>query len=70
MMKLIQNSKGVTFVEGWGMPLVEALTMKAPVLASDIFALRESGNNLAYYIDPTDTIKWKSSIEKLMLTKI
>ncbi|MDR1461499.1 MAG: glycosyltransferase family 4 protein [Campylobacteraceae bacterium] len=68
MASIIKNSKGVlfpAFVEGWGMPLVEALTMKVPVLAADIFALRESGNNLAYYIDPVDTMKWKNAIEKL-----
>jgi glycosyltransferase involved in cell wall biosynthesis len=69
MATLIRNSRGVlfsTFVEGWGMPLVEALAMKVPVLASNISSLKESGNNLAYYIDPIDAIGWKNAIEKLI----
>jgi glycosyltransferase involved in cell wall biosynthesis len=68
MVSLIKNSKGVlfpSFVEGWGMPLVEAMVMNVPVLASDIPALREAGQGLAEYIDPTDTISWRNAIEKL-----
>lgn len=68
MVSLIKNSKGAlfpTFVEGWGMPLVEAMSMKVPMLAADIPALREAGQNLAEYIDPIDSLGWKEAILKL-----
>lgn len=72
MVSLIKNSKGAlfpTFVEGWGMPLVEAMSMKVPMLAADIPALREAGQNLAEYIDPIDSLGWKDAILKLQNDK-
>lgn len=72
MVSLIKNSKGAlfpTFVEGWGMPLVEAMSMKVPMIAADIPALREAGQNLAEYIDPIDSLGWKNVILKLQHDK-
>ena len=49
-------------VEGWGMPLVEALAMKIPAICSDIPALREAGQNIPAYIHNNDTAKWAETI--------
>lgn len=72
MISLILGSKGVvfpTFVEGWGMPLVEALSLHVPVLAADIPSLREAGQGKALYIDPLDAIGWKKQLLRLLEDK-
>ena len=51
-----------SFVEGFGMPLVEALLFKTPVIASDIPVFREVGQNIPDLIDETDGVEWKRVI--------
>lgn len=51
-----------TFVEGWGMPLVEALAHGTPAIVSDIPCLRESGQGLPDYISPIDLSGWQERI--------
>ena len=41
-----------SFIEGWGLPLGEALWVGTPGLAADIPVLREVGGDLALYFDP------------------
>lgn len=41
-----------SFVEGYGLPVVEALTLGTPVLASNIDVLRELGQDWCNYFDP------------------
>ena len=51
-----------TFAEGWGMPVVEALSLGTPVICSDIPALRESGQGVPDYINPLDGRRWMDTI--------
>lgn len=51
-----------SFAEGWGMPVVEALSLGTPVICSDIAALRESGQDVPDYIDPLDGSRWMATI--------
>lgn len=51
-----------SFAEGFGMPLVEALQMGTPVIASDLPAFREIAGDVADYLDPVDGLGWKSAI--------
>jgi glycosyltransferase involved in cell wall biosynthesis len=51
-----------SFVEGWGMPLVEALTLGIPVIASDIPAFHEAGQGIPDLIPPTNTKAWAQQI--------
>lgn len=51
-----------SFVEGWGMPLVEALTLGVPVIASDISAFHEAGQGVPELIPPVSTRDWAERI--------
>ncbi len=68
MRGLVANARALlfpSFVEGWGMPLVEAMTLGVPAVCSDVPALRESGRDLALYLDPLDAPAWRRVIEDL-----
>lgn len=67
LIKYLKNAKALlfpSFVEGWGMPLVEAMTMKTPVICSDLSVFHEAGQELAIYISPIDSAQWKEEILK------
>ena len=48
-----------SFVEGFGMPLVEALSLKVPVIASDLPVFREIAGDAPVYLHPLDGLGWK-----------
>ncbi|MES2017069.1 MAG: glycosyltransferase family 1 protein [Pseudomonadota bacterium] len=52
-----------SFAEGFGMPLVEALQMGTPVIASDLPAFREIAGAVPDYLDPLDGTGWKRLVE-------
>lgn len=47
-----------SFTEGFGMPLVEALTLGVPVIASDLPVFREVAGGIPDYLDPIDGLGW------------
>ncbi|WP_298398608.1 glycosyltransferase family 1 protein [Sphingobium sp.] len=53
-----------SFIEGFGMPVVEALAAGVPVICSDIIAHREVGGDAPDYLDPLDGIGWMRAIEQ------
>lgn len=53
-----------SFVEGYGMPIVEALAAGAPVICSDIPVFREIAGDLPEYIDPLDGPGWISAVNR------
>lgn len=44
-----------SFDEGFGLPIIEALSCGVPVISSDIPTSREVGDGLLYYFDPSST---------------
>ena len=52
-----------SFVEGYGMPLAEALALKVPVLASDLDVFHEVADDIPDYLDPLDGPGWLASIQ-------
>jgi glycosyltransferase involved in cell wall biosynthesis len=52
-----------SFVEGFGMPVVEALAAGVPVICSDISAHREVGGDAPDYLDPLDGLGWLRLID-------
>jgi hypothetical protein len=54
-----------SFIEGWGLPVAEALAFGRYVIASDRGALPEAGQGLARLLDPTDEAGWMAAIAEV-----
>ena len=52
--------------EGFGIPMLEALSLGCPVLASDVPALREVGGDAATYADPGRTESLADGIQRVI----
>jgi len=55
-----------SLAEGFGLPIVEALALGTPVIASDLPAHREAGGPYATYLAPDDESQWTAAIEALL----
>lgn len=69
MMHLLAHSRGLlapSHAEGFGLPVVEALTLKVPVIASDIPAFREASQGYARLIDNADGPSWDRAIGEII----
>lgn len=51
-----------TFVEGYGLPLVEALSLNVPVIASNLNVFHEIAGLIPEYLDPIDGLGWYEMI--------
>jgi glycosyltransferase involved in cell wall biosynthesis len=66
---LMRNARAVlmpSLAEGFGLPLIEALSVGTPVLASDLAAHRETGEGLVAYLDPENDAAWFDAIVSLL----
>jgi glycosyltransferase involved in cell wall biosynthesis len=52
-----------SWVEGFGLPIAEALALGVPVLASDVAAHREVGGAFAEYLAPIDGRGWRNALD-------
>jgi glycosyltransferase involved in cell wall biosynthesis len=55
-----------SFAEGFGIPIVEALTLGTPVIASDLACHKQVGTSYVQYISPIDGLGWLNAIEAYM----
>lgn len=65
MMRHLSGARALLFpshAEGYGLPLVEALGLKVPVIASDLQAFREIGQRVPLLLRPGDAAAWESAI--------
>ena len=67
--RLIANARALlmpSFAEGYGLPLVEALTLGTPVIATDAPVFREVTQGCAIYRSPIDGVGWSNAVESLV----
>ena len=67
--EVMANAAGVlmpSLAEGFGLPVIEALTVGTPVLASNLPVHCEVGGDLAIYLDPTDEVAWFDAIMNIV----
>ena len=65
--KLVANARASltpSFAEGFGLPEIEALALKTPVVLADIAPLREAADGHGIYHAPDDAAGWTSTIER------
>ena len=58
-----------SFVEGYGLPLMEALSLRVPVIASDLPVFREIAGEVPEYLDPLDGKQWEAVITEYSTPK-
>jgi len=64
---LLANARALlapNLAEGYGIPLVEALTVGTPVICSDIPVFREVTQDCATFLSPLDGAGWRSTIRR------
>ena len=54
--------------EGFGLPLLEAMSLGCPVVASGVSSMPEVGGDAAVYVDPTDIESIRGGIERIVAT--
>ena len=65
---LYRNSKAFIFpsrYEGFGLPLLEAMSFGTPILSSNAASLPEVGGNVPIYFDPSDPVDLSHKMELL-----
>lgn len=55
----------LSHAEGYGLPLVEAMSVGTPVVASDIPIFREVGGDAATYVDPASPREFSEAVSRL-----
>lgn len=62
----LQHAQALLFpshIEGFGLPLAEALSLGTPVIASDLAVFREIAHDIPEYIDPLDGMRWLTMVQ-------
>ena len=56
-------------MEGFGLPLLEAMSLSCPVVSSNTKALREIGNDACFYFDPTNVYEIENALREVITDK-
>lgn len=66
---LVSGARAVllpSFAEGFGLPLIEALGLRVPVIASDLASFREIGGGIPTLLNPADAHAWEEAVLDMM----
>jgi glycosyltransferase involved in cell wall biosynthesis len=55
-----------SFAEGFGLPVIEALQLGTPVIASDLAVYREVVGSIPTYVDPRSDTSWEDAIRTFL----
>jgi glycosyltransferase involved in cell wall biosynthesis len=55
-----------SFAEGFGLPVIEALQLGTPVIASDLPCFREIGEGIPTLLDPIDALGWERTVTSFL----
>ena len=58
-----------SFFEGFGIPVLEALCSRLPVITSNVSCLPEAGGDGAYYVDPASAEEIAEGMRKIYTDK-
>jgi glycosyltransferase involved in cell wall biosynthesis len=58
-----------SFFEGFGIPVLEALCSRLPVITSNVSCLPEAGGNAAYYVNPSNADEIAEGMKKIFADK-
>ncbi len=58
-----------SFFEGFGLPVLEALWSKVPVITSNVSCLPEAGGEGAYYVNPSSAEEIAEGMKKIYQDK-
>lgn len=67
LINFIRHSQALlfpSFAEGYGLPLIEALALDTPVIASNLAVFKEIAADIPEYIDPLDATTWQAKIQE------
>lgn len=67
----LQHAQALLFpshIEGFGLPLAEALSLGTPVIASDLAVFKEIAHDIPEYIDPLDGLAWLAAVQDYAAT--
>ena len=59
-----------SFYEGFGLPVVEALLSRTPVITSDNSSMKEAGGPMSVYVNPKEAEAIAQGIEKILTDEI
>jgi glycosyltransferase involved in cell wall biosynthesis len=66
IVSLIRGARALlmpSYAEGFGMPVLEALSLGTPVISSPLPAIREFAGDIPDYAEPHDGVRWLQLIE-------